>query len=235
MCGRFTITDPQEGLRALFGANDPPELKPRYNVAPTQTVAVVRLNENGARGIAMLRWGLIPSWAKEAKIGAQMINARADTVAEKPAFRAAFKARRCVIPADGFYEWTAAGKVKRPWRILLGDPAHPRPFAFAGLWERWRDPAAAKDAPLVETFTLITTDAAPAIAQIHHRMPVILTQRDEIDAWLDPAKTPAPDAGKLLKPYAGSDLKAFAVSTKVNNARFDGPECLEPAPAAAAT
>lgn len=229
MCGRFTITDPQEGLRALFGANDPPAYKPRYNVAPTQSVPVVRLNENGARGIAMLRWGLIPSWAKEAKIGAQMINARADTVAEKPAFRAAFKTRRCAVLADGFYEWKAEGKVKQPWRILLGDPARPRPFVFAGLWERWRDPAAAADAPAIESFTIITTDAAPAIEQIHHRMPVMLTKRDDIEAWLDPAKTPPAEAAKLLQPYSGADLTAVAVTTKVNNARFDGPECLEPA------
>jgi len=234
MCGRFTITDPDEALRALFGYNGPPvDMAPRYNVAPTQSVPVVRLNESGGRGIAKLRWGLIPSWAKEAKIGAQMINARADTVATKPAFRAAFNARRCVVPADGFYEWTAAGKVKQPWRILLGDPAHPTPFAFAGLWERWRDPTAAKDAPLVETFTIITTDAAPAIAAIHHRMPVILTKRDDLDAWLDAAKTPPEAAQKLLTPYAGADLKPVAVSTKVNNARHDAPDCVEPAAAVA--
>lgn len=230
MCGRFTITDPDEALRALFGYNGPPvDMAPRYNMAPTQSVPAVRLNESGGRGIAMLRWGLIPSWAKEAKIGAKMINARADMVAEKPAFRSAFKARRCLIPADGFYEWKAEGKVKQPWRIVLGDPARPTPFAFAGLWEHWRDPAAGKGAPPVETFTIITTDAAPAIAPIHHRMPVMLTRREDLDAWLDAARTPPEAALKLLKPYAAADIAAAAVSRKVNNARYDGPDCVAPA------
>jgi len=139
MCGRYSLTTPVEGLRQVFGFLERPNLAPRYNVAPSQDIAAVRLGEDGERHFAQLRWGLIPSWAKEAKIGYKMINARAETVAEKPAFRAAFKKRRCLILADGFYEWQkqAAGP-KQPYRIARRDGAA---FAFAGLWERWRNPA----------------------------------------------------------------------------------------------
>ena len=230
MCGRFSITDPDEALRALFGYNGPPlDMAPRYNVAPTQSVPVVRLGENGARAIAQLRWGLVPAWAKEIGIGARMINARAETVAEKPAFRAAMKARRCLVPADGFYEWQGVAGKKQPYRITI---AGGRPFAFAGLWERWRDPAGPKDAAPVETFAIVTTAAAPAIARIHERMPVMLTQREDLEAWLDAAANPPDKVQKLLAPYAGQDLAAEAVSTKVNNARYDGPDCIASAEAA---
>ncbi len=229
MCGRFLITDPDEAFRSLFGYNGPPlDFKPRYNVAPTQSVPVVRLNREGQRAIAEMRWGLIPYWAKEAKIGAKMINARADTVAEKSAFKEALKQRRCLIPANGFYEWKTDGKTKQPHRIVLGDAAWPRPFAFAGLWERWRDPAADEDAAPVVSFTIITTDAAPAIAHIHDRMPVMLTRREELEAWLDAAKHPPAEVQKMLQPYAGRDLAAFPVSARVNNHRNDDPECAAP-------
>ncbi|HEY7610726.1 MAG TPA: SOS response-associated peptidase [Alphaproteobacteria bacterium] len=230
MCGRFSITDPDEALRALFGYNGPPmDFAPRFNVAPTQSVPVVRLNSEGKRAIVAMRWGLIPAWAKEAKIGAKMINARAETVAENKVFRTAFKTRRCLALANGFYEWKTNGKSKQPYRVVIVDAARPRPFAFAGLWERWRDPAAAKDAPPLDTFTIVTTEAAPAIAHIHERMPVMLTRREEFEAWLDAEKTPPAEAQKLLAPYAGADLAAYAVSTKVNNARYDGADCVEPA------
>lgn len=233
MCGRFSITDPDEALRTLFGYNGPPmDFAPRYNVAPTQSVPVVRLNHEGKRAIVAMRWGLIPAWAKEVKIGAMMINARADTVAAKPAFRAAFKARHCLVLANGFYEWqappedAAKGTKKQPWRIVLGTPERARPFAFAGLWERWRDPAAGKEAPPLDTFTIITTDAARAIAHIHARMPVMLTKREDFEAWLDAEKTPPEAAQKLLAPYPGNDLAAYKVSIKVNNARYDGADCV---------
>lgn len=244
MCGRFSITDPDEALRALFGYNGPPmDFPPRYNVAPTQEVPVVRLNHEGKRTIAKMRWGLVPFWAKDLKIGARMINARADTVATLPAFREAFKARRCLVLADGFYEWNTAIKVakgekKQPYRIVIGEESakgavRARPFVFAGLWERWRDRAQGKDAPPVDSFTIITTDAAPKIAHIHDRMPVMLNRREDFEAWLDPAKTPPAEAQKLLKPYAGPGLAVYPVNPKVNDHRNDDPECITPISAAA--
>jgi putative SOS response-associated peptidase YedK len=174
----------------------------------------------------MLRWGLVPYWAKDLRIGAKMINARAETVATLPAFREAYRARRCLVPADGFYEWKAEGKAKHPYRVVIGDPAHPKPFAFAGLWERWRERGQPKDAPPVESFTIVTTAAAPAIAHIHDRMPVMLRRREDLEAWLDTAHHPPERVAPLLAPYAGDDLAAIAVSAKVNNARYDEPDCI---------
>ena len=234
MCGRFSITDPDEALRALFGYNGPPMVfAPRYNVAPTQMVPVVRFNSEGKRAIAPMRWGLIPFWAKDMKIGAKMINARAETLATQPAFREAFKVRRCLVLADGFYEWhtaapVAKGAKKQPYRVVIGDSERARPFAFAGLWERWRDRAAGKDAPPVDSFTIITTNAVPAIADIHDRMPVMLNRREDFELWLDAAHHPAAEAQKLLKPYAGADLAVFPVSPKVNDYRYDEPDAVQP-------
>lgn len=239
MCGRFSITDPDEALRALFGYNGPPmDFPPRFNVAPTQSVPVVRLNHEGKRAIAPMRWGLIPFWAKDMKIGAKMINARAETIATQPAFREAFGARRCLILADGFYEWNTRVKVpkggtKQPYRVVIGGEAangaiRARPFVFAGLWERWRDRAQGKEAPPVDSFTIVTTAAAPAIAHIHERMPVMLTRREDFEAWLDPEKTPPAEAQKLLKPYAGADLAVYPVSPKINDHRNDDPDCAAP-------
>lgn len=230
MCGRFSITDPDEALRALFGYNGPPmDFQPRYNVAPTQEVPVVRLNREGKRAIAKMRWGLVPFWAKDLKIGAKMINARAETIATLPAFREAFKARRCLVLADGFYEWNAAEKApkgakKQPYRVVIGDERRARPFVFAGLWERWRDRAQGKDAPPIDTFTIVTTAAAPAIAHIHDRMPVMMNKREEFEAWLDAEKTPPAEAQKLLKPYAGPDLAVYPVTSKVNDYRYEEPD-----------
>jgi putative SOS response-associated peptidase YedK len=236
MCGRFSITDPDEALRALFGYNGPPmDFEPRYNVAPTQDVPVVRLNHEGKRAITKMRWGLVPFWAKDLKIGARMINARAETIATQSAFREAFKARRCLVLADGFYEWNTTAKVakgekKQPYRVVIGDERRARPFAFAGLWERWRDRAAGKDAPPVDSFTIITTDAAPAIAHIHERMPVMLNRREDFEAWLDAEKTPPAEAQKLLKPYAGADLAVYPVTPKVNDYRYEEPDSVLPVP-----
>ena len=229
MCGRFSITDPDEALRALFGYNGPQmDFAPRYNVAPTQDLPVVRLNSEGKRAITKMRWGLVPFWAKDVKIGAKMINARSETIATQPAFREAFKTRHCLVLADGFYEWNTRVKVpkggtKQPYRIVIGDRSRARPFAFAGLWERWRDRAADKDAPPIDTFTIITTDAAPAIAHIHERMPVMLNRREDFEAWLDAEKTPPAQAHKLLKPYAGPDLAVYPVTPKINNYRYEEP------------
>ncbi len=218
MCGRYSLTTPIDALRDLFQIDALPNLPPRYNIAPTQAVLAVRIGPNESeRSFTAFRWGLIPSWAKDPAIGSRMINARAETVAEKPAFRAAFRRRRCLIAADGFYEWTKAGKGgKQPWRISLPDSA---PFAFAGLWENWMSP----DGSEVESCTIVTTEAAPAIADLHHRMPVILDPAD-YDRWL--TADPPQEATALMRPYAGA-LEFYPVTTRVNNVRNDDSSVLE--------
>jgi putative SOS response-associated peptidase YedK len=219
MCGRFTQFSSRDELARLFGfdADGAPDLPPRYNVAPTQVVAVVRLDD-GRRALRPLRWGLIPSWAKDPAIGHAFINARAETVAEKPAFRAAFKARRCLIPTTGFYEWApAGGKKKQPLHIRMLDG---RPFALAGLWERWTD---AEGVP-VETCTILTTAANDLLRPFHDRMPVILAPEGQA-TWLDPHAPP--DAlHALLRPYPAEAMTAVPVGTYVNSPRNEGPQCL---------
>lgn len=220
MCGRYSLTTPVESLRNLFRFDARPNLAPRYNIAPTQDVAAMRpAAETGGREFVMLRWGLIPSWARDASVGSRMINARAETVAEKPAFRNAFRGRRCLVLADGFYEWKkmAAGP-KQPWRIVCADAVA---FAFAGLWERWDSP----DGATVESCTIVTTDATPSISHIHPRMPVILAPGD-LDGWLLGDRA---DAGALLHPYEGA-LEAYPVSRRVNNVRNDDAALIEPVP-----
>ena len=221
MCGRYSLTLPIDALRDLFQVDALPNLPPRYNIAPTQDVLAVRTApDGGGRSFTAFRWGLIPSWAKDPAIGSRMINARAETVAEKPAFRAAFRRRRCLIAADGFYEWAKDGKGgkggKQPWRIALPGGA---PFAFAGLWEQWMSP----DGSEIESCAIVTTDAAEAIADLHHRMPVIVDPADH-DLWLaaDDPKQAAP----LMRPYAGA-LECYPVTTRVNNVRNDDPSVLE--------
>jgi putative SOS response-associated peptidase YedK len=220
MCGRYSLTTPAEAVRRVFGYPERPNLMPRANIAPTQEVAAVRLGEDGARHFVTLRWGLIPSWAKDAAIASKMINARGETVAEKPAFRAAFRARRCLIPADGFYEWKTEGGAKQPYRIARADRA---PFAFAGLWERWEK---APDGVPMETSTIITTDANETLQAIHHRMPVILDAAD-FAAWLDPAAR-ASDLQGLLRPFPSQDLVAYRVSRRVNAVANDDLSLIEP-------
>ena len=203
----------------------PLNLRPRYNVAPSQDVAVVCAAEEG-RTLAMLRWGLIPAWAKDPAIGHRLINARSETVAEKPSFRSAFRHRRCLIPADGFYEWRREGKTRQPWLFGLRDGA---PFVFAGLWERWTVPAGAaltgslaerSPGDAVETCTILTTAANDTVAQVHGRMPVILPP-DVWDAWLAGEEVP-------LGPYPADDMTAWPVSTHVNRPANDDPRCVEP-------
>ena len=220
MCGRFALYSDPFILAKRFGVEALPELRPRYNVAPSQSIPIVR-EEIGARRFALARWGLIPHWAKDTKIGYHTINARAETVAEKPAFRNAFKRRRCLIPADGFYEWQAipGSKVKQPWFIVLRDR---EPMAFAGLWEQWRSPEGEE----LESCSIIVTDANELMQPIHERMPVILAPGDW-NAWLE---TDAKDAGglqNLLKPYSAEDMAAWPVSMKVNSPRNDVEECVE--------
>ncbi|MDJ0946624.1 MAG: SOS response-associated peptidase [Kiloniellales bacterium] len=223
MCGRYTLTTPLEGLRAVFLFEESLNLAARYNIAPTQEVPAVRLGpEDGKRHLALLRWGLIPSWAKEASIGSRMINARAESVAEKPAYRTAFRRRRCLIPADGFYEWQARPPgPKQPYHIA---PVTGGPFAFAGLWERWEDKAGGQ---VVESFTIVTTEANRRLAAIHPRMPVILAPAGYA-VWLDP------DSGidalqSLLSPAPEEAFAATPVSTRVNAVRNDDPSLIVPA------
>jgi len=221
MCGRYSITTPVEALREAFRFSGPPiNLAPRYNAAPTQDLPIVRLSADGSeRQLAVLRWGLVPSWATDPAIGNRLINARAETVAEKPSFRSAFRSRRCLVPADGFYEWRKIGGHKQPYRICRPDGA---PFAFAGLWERW----ASEQATPLETFTILTTEATAELSPIHGRMPVILPTAS-YDAWLNPNMRRA-DLTALLTPYPGA-LDVYAVDTRVNNARNDDPACIAPA------
>ncbi len=221
MCGRYTLTASGDALAEEFDLSREPEIEARYNIAPTQEVAVIRATPNG-RELARLRWGLVPSWAKDPSIGNRMINARAETVAEKPSFRAAFKRRRCLVPADGFYEWQKlADGTKQPFHMRLKNR---RPFAIAGLWERWQseDP---QEAPL-DSFTLITTEANALTEQVHHRMPVILSG-PERRTWLDPNQTDRTCLEDLLKPYAPEAMEIFPVSRFVNRPRNDSPRCIE--------
>ena len=182
MCGRYTVTSPPEALRTLFGYEEEPNFPPRYNVAPAQPIAIVRLVED-QRHFALVRWGLLPSWVKDPKTFALLINARGETVLEKPAFRAAMKRRRCLIPADGFYEWQEEGGRKRPFFIHAKSGA---PLAFAGLWETWIGPNGEE----LETAAIVTTRANRTLAPIHERMPVIVPP-EAFDLWLDCAKVDA--------------------------------------------
>ena len=228
MCGRFTQRMTWRELHELMDLiGTPLNLRPRFNIAPSQDVAVVRAADDG-RALAMLRWGLIPSWAREPNIGYKLINARSETAAEKPSFRSAYRNRRCLIPADGFYEWKREGKTRQPWLFGLGDGA---PFAFAGLWERWTVPAGAAltgslsertPGDAVETFTILTTAANETVAPVHSRMPVILPP-EATGPWL--AGEDVPPA-----PYPAGAMTAHPVSTLVNRPANDDPRCVEPIP-----
>lgn len=217
MCGRYTLTVPIDQLAAEFDLDEVrAELSPNFNVAPTQSVAAI-LAENGSRRLETLRWGLVPSWAKDPEIGARMINARSETAPEKPSFRSAFKRRRCLIPADGFYEWKREEGGKQPFYIHMKDG---RPFAFAGLWEDWNDGE-------IRSCTILTTSANELVGEVHERMPVILPAEDR-DAWLDP-EAETQEIVSLLRPYPGDDLETFPVSRFVNSPRNNDERCVEPA------
>jgi putative SOS response-associated peptidase YedK len=221
MCGRYVIRAPVSQLATMFDLMDVPLLTPRYNVAPTQMVPAVRLKPGTKkRELVMLKWGLIPAWAKDAAIGSQMIMARADTVADKPAFRDAFRRRRCLIVADGFYEWQKTNGKKQPYFIGLKDQ---NPFAFAGLWEQWKNP----EDDVVESCALITTDANDIVRPIHDRMPVILQPKD-YETWLDLENQDTMALQKLLQPYPGEAMMAYPVSPFVNNPRNEASRCVDP-------
>ena len=220
MCGRFTQKLTWKELNRLYRmpqARTPLNLQPRYNGAPTQVFAACRLGEDGRREIAKLRWGLVPFWAKDIRIGSRMINARAETVDSKPAFRAAFRQRRCLVPADGWFEWARVEGGKQPYYVTLADGT---PISFAGLWERWN-----REGELVETFTIITTEAVPELVGIHNRQPAIVAP-DHHAEWLDPA-SPATRLLELArKPYQGW-FECRPVGAAVNNVRNDHPGVLE--------
>jgi putative SOS response-associated peptidase YedK len=229
MCGRFAASLPPESVLRWFRTSNPlPNMPPRYNLAPGQDALVVRHNpETGARSLDPIRWGLIPHWAKDASIGSKLINARAESLAEKPAFRDAFHRRRCLVPADGFYEWRKDTKPKQPYLVRMRGGEL---FAFAGLWENWRDPAS--DA-WIRTFTIVTTDANELVAPIHNRMPAIIAP-DDYGRWL--GAQPADDQAivGLLRPYAADLMEAFPVGLAVNKTTNDTPDLFAPLEATAA-
>jgi putative SOS response-associated peptidase YedK len=230
MCGRFTLRTPLTVLIERFqldvvAARQLALFEPRYNIAPTQEILVVRADAaSGRREAAMLRWGLIPSWSKEPASGPPMINARGESIAEKPSFRTATRRRRCLIPADGFYEWQKAGggsAKKQPYYIHFDDN---RPFAFAGLWESWRPKEQEGDG--IESCTIVTTSASPALAEIHDRMPVILAPNDYA-RWLDPKVQEPAAIQDLIEPNDDPSIIAEPISTHVNKVANDDPRCIQ--------
>lgn len=221
MCGRFTLHTPAESVAELFDLPEVPNWAPRYNIAPTQRVPVVSVGaEGGGRSFRTLTWGLVPSWSRDPKMGARMINARGETVQSKPSFRAAFRQRRCLILADGFYEWKRIERGKQPYFISMGDG---RPFALAGLWERWKPP----DGEPLDTCTIITTQPNELLEPIHDRMPVIL-DASSYDEWMDPDHPDPERLGELLRPFSSQRMTAFPISKQVNSPSNDSPECIEP-------
>ncbi len=223
MCGRYSQTHSALAIAHTFQLSVVPDAPPRYNIAPTQLVgAILQLQDRPERQFRILRWGLVPSWAKDAAIGNRLINARSETVSEKPSFRSAFRYRRCLIVADGFYEWQRqAGKnQKQPYYFQLANHAL---FGFAGLWEHWESPTG----ELLETCTILTTEANEVLRPIHERMPVIM-HPDDYDTWLDPTLNTFAKLHPLLRPYPAETMRAYPVSLRVNKADYDRPECIEP-------
>jgi putative SOS response-associated peptidase YedK len=228
MCGRYVITSPPAAIRALFGYGEQPNFPPRYNVAPTQPIPVVRLAE-GRRSFTLMRWGFIPSWVKDPKTVSLMINARGETVLDKPAFRNAMRRRRCLLPADGFYEWRAAapGAPKRPYFIR---PKSGAPIAFAGLWETWMGPNGEE----IDTAAIVTTTANQMLAPIHDRMPVVVTP-DAFELWLDGAHVEAETAAAAIAPASEDLFEYYEVSTAVNRVANDDESLVAPVVGASAT
>jgi putative SOS response-associated peptidase YedK len=225
MCGRFVLRASPDQLAELFDLQEEPMVAPRYNIAPSQPVAIVRVNpQTQQREWTHTLWGLIPSWSKDPTIGQKMINARSDGVAEKPSFRAAFKRRRCLIPASGFYEWKQTGDGKEPHFITS---AAGEPLAFAGLWEQWTG----GDGVELQTCTILTTDANELVTPLHNRMPVIIAPED-YSLWLGSGRDETPaylsQLQHLLRPYSSELMKEYAVSKYVNNVRNEGEKCIEP-------
>jgi len=219
MCGRYTLSTPADLVGEFFSLEEVVEVPPRFNIAPTQSAPVVRQSA-GRRHLACLRWGLIPSWARDVGIGHRTLNARAETAAVKPSFRQAFRRRRCLVAADGFYEWARVGgrRVAHHFHLLGGGP-----LAFAGLWESWRDPHGER----IDSFTILTTEANALVARVHARMPVILAPHSH-EPWLDPRRVDPAALQPLLEPYPAGEMEAHPVSAAVNSPANDSPSCIEP-------
>lgn len=217
MCGRYELSSHPAAIALAFGLAHPPELTARYNIAPTQRVPIVRLDSDGQRELVQVRWGLVPRWAKDPSIGARLINARGETVAQKAAFRAAYARHRCLLPATGFYEWQARPGGKQPLHIGMADDA---PFGMAGLFERWRS----SEGEVLDTCTIITTGANETLRPVHDRMPVIVPTESHA-RWLDAANA---DVADLLAPWSGMALRVYPVSTRVNRVANDDAGVREP-------
>ena len=218
MCGRFAQRSDPKRLAKEFGVAEAPQAEARYNVAPTQNILGVR-TVSDEREMTFFKWGLIPSWAKDTSMGARLINARSETVEEKPAFRQAFKQRRCIIPADGFYEWQRTDGKKQPFFFRMRDE---RPFGFAGLWERWEGEAG----QVINSCTILTTEANDVLRPIHDRMPVIL-HPDDYELWLDVDARKQDHVKELLRPYAAEEMLGYPVSTSINSPRNQGEKLIE--------
>jgi len=224
VCGRITLSTDKDDLQSRWGFIDPSGvldlIKPRYNIAPSQNSPTLVVKED-RRVLVMMRWGLVPFWAKEASIGYKMINAKSETLTEKPSFRKPFKEKRCLVLADGFYEWEKTDKKNKvPYRFVLKNR---QPFAFAGLWDVWKTP----EGDTLLSFTIITTRANELMERIHDRMPVILNEKDEAK-WLDPEFKDTDKLSSLLQPYTSEQMVAYKVSTIVNSPKNDTPSCIEP-------
>jgi putative SOS response-associated peptidase YedK len=227
MCGRYRLSRRKQIIEGYFGSDSGDEdWNPRYNIAPTQPILVIRQGaKEPVRQLSPIRWGLIPPWAKDASGAAMMINARSETASTKPAFREPLKFRRCLIPADGYYEWVRTGKSKQPYCFEVNDAEL---FAFAGIWDCWKDPGGG----WITTCSILTTTANAVTSAVHNRMPVILTP-DSYDRWLDPRMRNAADASELLQPYDARHMRCYPVSTRINDPANDDEGCaqrVEPAP-----
>ena len=224
MCGRYKLTVPFREIVRLYNLTNSVNLPSRYNIAPTQDVLAVTYDgETKQRRGEMMRWGLVPRWAKDVKIGYHLINAKAETVAEKPAYREAFKTRRCIIPADAFYEWQETGQsLKQPYAIVMKDRSV---FGFAGLWETWTDKA---NGEVIRSCTIITTKPNKLCAPIHNRMPVILDPANNV-RWLDRRPATANELQAMLKPFPAEQMEAFKIGPRIGNVKYDEPSLIEPA------
>jgi putative SOS response-associated peptidase YedK len=219
VCSRYSLTTPAEAVRQLFGLAEVAPYPPRMNIAPTQPTSIVRVNHKGQRAFELVRWGLIPSWVKDPKTLSILLNARAETVLEKPSFRGNMRHRRCIVPASGYYEWVGPPRAKRPFLI---QPHDGQCLGFAGLWDHWLG----ADGSEIETMAIITVAANAAVSSVHDRMPAVLMP-EQYDAWLDTKSVDAGDACKLLKPAPKDLLELFEVSSKLNNVRNEGPQVQE--------